>query len=221
MDTKKVEVIKDIHEENRKLAHKINDNLVKQGIFVVNVLGSPGAGKTSTIIELAKHLAGETKVYVIEGDIESDIDTKKLLELGIETVQINTKGACHLDAPMIASVLDSLQFQEKGILFIENIGNLVCPAEFEIGEHIKMLICSAAEGSDKPYKYPVVFEKANVILLNKSDLKKYVDFEDAFFTNGVKALNKEAPLFEVSCKTGEGFANAALWLKQVVQNANC
>jgi hydrogenase nickel incorporation protein HypB len=210
--TKEIEVVQNIYDENDRIAAVINESLQKRGIFVVNILGAPGAGKTSSIINLVKNLA-EEKIYVIEGDIESNIDTVKLQELGIETVQINTNGACHLDAPTIEKSLPDLKLDNPGLLFIENIGNLVCPAEFQIGEHIKMLICSAAEGSDKPYKYPLAFEKADVILLTKCDLKAYVDFDDDFFLKGIKALNQAVPVFEVNAKTGAGFAEVAAWLR--------
>ncbi|RNC29767.1 MAG: Hydrogenase isoenzymes nickel incorporation protein HypB [Candidatus Dichloromethanomonas elyunquensis] len=211
MSGKKIEVIQNIFDENDRIASIVNESLEQLGILVINIMGAPGAGKTSSIINMVKNLPGE-KVYVIEGDIESDIDTVKLKELGIETIQINTNGACHLDAPTIEKSLQELTIDQPGILFIENIGNLVCPAEFQIGEHVKMLICSAAEGSDKPYKYPLAFEKANIILLTKCDLKAYVDFNDEFFLRGVRALNKSVPIFEVNAKTGAGFQEVSQWL---------
>lgn len=211
MANTEIEVIQNIYDENDRIALETNQELESKGIFCVNIMGAPGAGKTSSIINMIKNL-DDKKIYVIEGDIESDIDTVKLKELGIDTIQINTNGACHLDAPTIKTSLKGLPLDQSGILFIENIGNLVCPAEFQIGEHIKMLICSAAEGSDKPYKYPLAFEKADIILLTKCDLKEYVDFNDEFFTKGVRALNKTAPLFEVNAKTGEGFKAVGEWI---------
>lgn len=216
METKKVEVMQNIHEENEMIANATQENLNKKGIFAVNVMGAPGAGKTSTLIQIIKNLKG-LKPYVIEGDIESDIDTKTLSGLGVETIQINTGGACHLDSPMIKNALDKISLNERGILFIENIGNLVCPAEFVIGENIKMLICTVTEGSDKPYKYPLAFEKADIILLNKCDLKPYLDFNEKFFYDGVRALNKSVPVFEVSGKTGQGYNEVAEWL---IERAN-
>lgn len=215
MANTEIEVIQDIYDENDKIALETNQELDSKGIFCVNIMGAPGAGKTSSIINMIKNL-GDKKIYVIEGDIESDIDTVKLQELGIDTIQINTNGACHLDAPTIKTSLKGLPLDQSGILFIENIGNLVCPAEFQIGEHIKMLICSAAEGSDKPYKYPLAFEKADIILLTKCDLKEYVDFNDEFFTKGIRALNKTAPIFEVNAKTGDGFKAVAEWIMKRV-----
>ena len=143
----KIDVVQDIYEENDRIALETKESLEKVGVFVINVMGSPGAGKTSSIINIIRSMPEES-FYVIEGDIESDIDTIKLKELGINAVQINTNGACHLDAPIVQKYAKKIDMDKPGILFIENIGNLVCPAEFRIGEHIKMLICSTA-GSDK------------------------------------------------------------------------
>lgn len=214
MELQKVEVVQNIYSENEKIAFSIKEKLTSMGIFALNVLGSPGAGKTSTLKQIITRLKDD-KSYVIEGDLESDIDTQKMREIGVETYQINTNGACHLDAPILQSALEKLDPKEKGFLFIENIGNLVCTAEFLIGEHIKMLICSVPEGSDKPYKYPVIFENADVIILNKRDLKPYVDFDDKFFYDGISALNKKASVFEVSAKTGEGFDKVVQWINKV------
>ena len=193
--------------------------MTAHGVLVVNEMGAPGVGKTTTLRNLVKHL--ELKPYVIEGDIESDIDTKNLNELGIETHQINTHGECHLDAPMIEHMTGHIEFKEPGILFIENIGNLVCPAEFSIGEHVMMLISTVTEGSDKPYKYPLAFEKADIILINKVDLIPYLDFDEEFFMKGVRALNKDAPVIKVSGKTGEGFEEVAKWLTDRAKKLSC
>jgi hydrogenase nickel incorporation protein HypB len=211
MTQKEIDVVQNIYDENDKIAFETKEGLTQRHVFVINVMGSPGAGKTSSIIKLVERIPDE-HFYVIEGDIESDIDTVKLKKCGIETIQINTFGACHLDAPTIRSSLPDLTIDKPGILLIENIGNLVCPAEFQIGEHIKMLVCSAAEGSDKPYKYPLAFEKADIILLTKCDLKSFVDFDDEFFRQGIKALNKNVPIFEVNSKTGQGFTEVAAWI---------
>ena len=209
---KKVDVMEDIYARNDQIAGDIQKDLTARGLFAVNVMGAPGTGKTSCLIRIIERLDG-VKVYVVEGDIQSDIDTQKLTALGIESVQINTGGACHLDSPVIKNALDKLDLSQKGVVFIENIGNLVCPAEFNIGEHIKVLISTVTEGADKPYKYPLAFEKARLIILNKTDLAPYVDFDRAYFEQGVRALNPEAPIFEVSAKTGAGFDEVALWLK--------
>ncbi|MCL1918796.1 MAG: hydrogenase nickel incorporation protein HypB [Peptococcaceae bacterium] len=214
MSAERIDVTQSIYDENDRIAAETWKVLDEKCIFTVNVMGAPGAGKTSSLIHLIQNMP-QTRSYVLEGDIESDIDTVKMKGLGIETLQINTYGACHLDAPTVQKALEGLPLSEPGILFIENIGNLVCPAEFMIGEHIKLLVCSVAEGSDKPYKYPLAFEKADMILLTKIDLKAYVDFDEAFFFKGVQALNKDAAVFEVNAKTGEGFDGAAKYLENL------
>lgn len=231
-DIRKVDVMEGILDENEHIAEHINEHMGAHGILVVNEMGAPGVGKTTTIKNIVKNLKS-VKPYVIEGDIESDLDTKDLNGLGIEAHQINTYGACHLDAPMIDHMLDHMFGHvsdhthgdenanhtddrapgQKGLLFIENIGNLVCPAEFSIGEHVKMLISTVTEGSDKPYKYPLAFEKADIIILNKIDLIPYLDFDEDFFMKGVRALNKDVPVFKVSGKTGEGYDEVAAWLE--------
>ncbi len=211
-ENKEIEIMQSVYDKNDQVAAEINLSLTQKGIYAINVMGAPGVGKTSSLIKIIKGLNDVTP-YVIEGDIEADFDTKTLLSLGVKTIQINTGGACHLDSPLIAKAVDDLNI-EKGILFIENIGNLVCPAEFQIGEHAKMLISTVTEGSDKPYKYPLAFEKADIIILNKSDLLPYVDFDESFFIRGVRALNKTAPVVKVSCKTGEGFDEVILWIME-------
>ena len=212
METKDIQIMEDIYAENDQVSEGIQQDLSARGIYAINVLGAPGAGKTTSLINIIKRLPGITP-YVIEGDIQSDIDTRKLNDLGIESVQINTNGACHLEGVQIQGMLPKLSLNRPGILFVENIGNLVCPAEFTIGEHIKILICTVADGADKPYKYPLAFEKAAAVLLNKADLLPYVDFDMDYFTKGVQALNPDAPIFLVSGKTGAGFDEVSEWIK--------
>lgn len=210
--TKKIDVQQGIYDENDRLAAQTRAELDQRHVFAINIMGAPGAGKTSVLRRLIAAL-NDVPVAVIEGDIESDIDTRTLQAEGVNAVQINTGGACHLDAPMIRTRLKDAQLSDHSILFIENIGNLVCPAEFQIGEHIKLLIADATAGSDKPYKYPLAFEKADVIVLNKYDLIPYLDFDSTFFYKGIHALNMKAPVFELSGKTGEGCAPLAAWLR--------
>ncbi len=214
-ENKEIEIMQSVYDKNDQVAAKIQASLTESGIFAVNVMGAPGAGKTTSLIQLIKRME-EVTAYVIEGDIEADFDTKTLQSLGVKAIQINTGGACHLDSPLIGQAVEDLHISD-GVLFIENIGNLVCPAEFMIGEHAKMLISTVTEGSDKPYKYPLAFEKADLILLNKCDLLPYVDFDEDFFMKGVRALNKTAPVIKVSGKTGEGYEKAAEWIMEKIK----
>jgi hydrogenase nickel incorporation protein HypB len=206
------DVMVDIHAHNDHIAEHVHEYLNKKNIFAVNVMGAPGCGKTTTLEQLIKRLP--QKSYVIEGDIESDIDTERLREQGVSASQINTFGACHLDAPLLHNAVHVMDFKEPGILFIENVGNLVCPAEFSIGEDIKLLLVSVTDGSDKPYKYPLAFEKADVILLNKVDLLPYLNFDEAFFMKGIRHLNPQVPVFNVCGTTGEGYEEVAKWLTE-------
>ncbi len=210
--TKKIEVIENIMDENDRIAAQTQAELTERGVFCINVMGAPGVGKTSVMKRIFEHAA--FRPYVIEGDIESDLDTAALQKLGITTVQINTHGACHLDAPSIQTALRGVPDLRDGVLFIENIGNLVCPAEFTIGEHAKMLIVSTTDGSDKPYKYPLAFEKADLIVLNKNDLTPYLDFDYDFFEKGVLLQNKHATVIRVSARTDEGFDDVAAWIER-------
>jgi hydrogenase nickel incorporation protein HypB len=201
-------VMQSVYARNENLAKSLNTRLTQAGVFCVNVLGAPGAGKTTSLIRILERLGAAA--CVIEGDIASDIDTQKLRDLGFPAVQINTGGACHLDAPVVENALAGIDFAD-GFLFIENIGNLVCPMEYLLGEHVKLLITAVTDGSDKPYKYPNAFEKADIILLNKCDLLEHVEFDRAYFLQGIN--NSHAPVFEVSGSTGEGFDEVVLWLK--------
>lgn len=204
-----ISVQEELLERNRLLAAKVNYDLTSRGVFAVNVMGAPGVGKTTVLLNLIPLL--DKPSFVIEGDIQSDIDTRKMRAAGIPATQINTDGACHLDSPQIAGAIPA---DLAGFLFIENIGNLVCPAEFMIGEHIKLLIVTPVEGADKPYKYPLAFEKADVIVVNKLDLLPHVDFDWDYFADGVGKLNQRVPLFKVSGRTGEGFEAVAQWLTE-------
>jgi hydrogenase nickel incorporation protein HypB len=208
----RVELKRAIYEENDKQAREINESLRSRGIFTVNILGSPGAGKTSLIVRLSESLAPD-KLSVIEGDVASDIDTRALRALGIDAFQIETGGDCHLNAPMIRAVLGQMSVPNGSWLFIENIGNLICPAEFVIGEDLKLLVASVAEGSDKPYKYPAAFSKAAACVLTKVDLKGAVGFDEGFFRSGLSSVAPNVPLFPLNGRTGEGIAEIVRWLR--------
>lgn len=206
-----IKVVKDVFEANNYIADKIKKDLIKRRVMMVNIIGSPGAGKTSFIIKTIEHL--DIKSVVIEGDVTSDIDSRKIATYGIPVVQVNTGGGCHLNANMINLALKEMPVK-NAIVFIENVGNLVCPASFDIGEDFKVALSSVTEGHDKPYKYPAIFEKAKVTILNKTDLKKYVDFDANSFYKGVKTLNPNGYIFEVSSILADGIREWGEWLKE-------
>ena len=175
-------------------------------------MASPGAGKTSLILATAARLPRDVRPGVIEGDLASRIDADTVASHGIPVVQINTGGNCHLDAPMIRTVLGELPLPDIDLLFIENVGNLVCPAEFDLGADLAVVVASTPEGHDKPYKYPGMFAAADVVLLNKADVAPVFDFDLDFFRRGVQMVNPNAPIFVISCKTGMGMDDWVAWL---------
>lgn len=203
-----------IYEENDARAKAIHESLSARGVFTVNVLGGPGAGKTSLISALARRIrASGDQLAVIEGDLASDIDTRALRELGIDAYQIETGGDCHLNAAMIEAVLPRLRVEDGSWLFIENIGNLVCPAEFVIGEDLKLVVVGVSEGGDKPYKYPFIFNKSAACVLTKVDLKAAMGFDEAFFQAGLAAASPQAALLPLNGRTGEGADRILEWLR--------
>jgi len=207
----RIKVIKDVIEANNYIARKIREDLNMRQAMMINIIGSPGAGKTSFIIRSIERL--DVKSAVIEGDVVSDIDSQKIANLGIPVIQINTGGGCHLNANMIDLALKEIDV-ENAIIFVENVGNLICPASFDIGEDFKVAVSSLPEGHDKPYKYPAVFEKARATVLNKIDLKRHVEFDRDSFYEGVKTLNPDGYIFEVSSLLGDGIKEWIQWLKQ-------
>jgi hydrogenase nickel incorporation protein HypB len=210
----RVELKRAIYAENESLARDINAGLRARGVFTINILGSPGAGKTSLIERLAERLAPDP-LAVIEGDVASDIDTQALKALGIDAYQIETGGDCHLNAPMIQAILEKMQIKDGSWLFVENIGNLICPAELSIGEDAKIVVASVAEGSDKPYKYPTAFQRSAACVLTKPDLMDAVGFDESFFFAGLASVAPDAPLFTVNGKTGLGVDSLVEWLRAV------
>jgi hydrogenase nickel incorporation protein HypB len=209
-----VKVMKPILSGNQRIADTNRRDFGTHQLYIINVMASPGAGKTSTLLRLLPELKADHEVGIIEGDLASTIDAEKFQAIDIPVIQINTGGGCHLDAEMIRCSVPELMLPPGSFVFIENVGNLVCPAGFDLGENIKLVILSVSEGDDKPYKYIEIFENADVVVLNKTDLKPYIDFNDEFFRRGVRALNEDAPIFEISCKTGEGIRELAEWLKE-------
>lgn len=199
---------------NDKLAEGLKTKFREARVFVMNLMSSPGAGKTSLILRIIESLADKYAIGVIEGDIASDVDARKIEQTRVDVVQINTQGACHLDANMIQSAVENLGLDGKGLLIIENVGNLVCPAEFNLGENVKVMILSVPEGHDKPLKYPLMFTESNALILNKMDLLPYTDFDMEALRQTVLAMNPAIQIFPVSAKTGEGIGDFSSWLEE-------
>jgi hydrogenase nickel incorporation protein HypB len=213
MSVKVITIQEDIMEANDQQADLNQVRLNERGVLMVNIMSSPGSGKTSLITQTIENLKNTLRIAVIEGDIASTIDAEHVSELGIPVIQINTAGGCHLDANMIKQAFDNLPIDAVDLLFIENVGNLVCPAEFFLGEHRRAMLLSLPEGHDKPWKYPLMFTEADVVLLNKTDLSPYLDFDREAFRKVVAGLNPSGKIFPVSCKTGEGLDRWYAWLK--------
>jgi hydrogenase nickel incorporation protein HypB len=207
-----IKVVKDILGANEQIAERNRQLFDSNKVVAVNLMSSPGAGKTSLILETIKRLKGRTRVGVVEGDISSSLDAEAIGKEGVPVVQINTGGECHLDANMTSTALGSLPLKDIELLLIENVGNLVCPAEFALGEHKKVLISSTPEGDDKPFKYPLMFHLVDVVLINKIDLLPYLKFNAEAFSRAVKGINQKVEIFPVSCTTGEGIEKWISWL---------
>jgi len=207
-----IKVVKDILGANDQIARKNRQLFDRNRVFVVNVMASPGAGKTSVIMETIKRLKGKTRVGVVEGDISSSLDAEAISKEDVPVVQINTGGECHLDASMTATALGDLPLNDIDLLLIENVGNLVCPAEFSLGEDLRILIASTPEGDDKPFKYPLMFHEADVVLINKIDLLPYLKFDVDAFSKTIRGINRKVKIFPVSCTTGEGIGEWVSWL---------
>ena len=213
-----IKVLKDILSANDQIAQENRQLLDSNGVFTVNVMSSPGAGKTSLILETIRRLKGEVKIGVIEGDISSSIDAETIGKEGVPVIQINTGGECHLDASMTYRALSNLPLQDIELLFVENVGNLICTAEFAIGAHKNLVISSTPEGFDKPLKYPLMFTVADIVLINKIDLLPHVNFDTDAYKKTVKNLNKSVEIFEVSCTTGQGIDRWLSWLQNQLRN---
>ena len=209
----KLKVVSKILDANERMARE-NERIFREaGVRVINLMSSPGAGKTSLLERTIRDLKGSVRIGVIEGDITGSDDAARIDSLGVPVVQINTGGACHLDANMINDVLKELPLGELDLLFIENVGNLVCPAEFKIGEDVKAMILSLTEGHDKPLKYPLMFQESEALLINKIDLRPHLDVDLDKIRRDALSLNPSIKIFEVSCRTGQGIDRWIAWLR--------
>ncbi len=211
----RVTIVENILNANDQVASLNRAQLDEEGVFSLNVMASPGAGKTSFILKTIEALVPELRTGVVEGDTAPvTIDADKIIAVGMPAVQINTGGDCHLDAIMLKNGLAQLPLQEIDLLIVENVGNLICPAAFNLGTHISVLVASVPEGDDKPYKYPAIYRGVDVLIINKIDLLPYVRFNMEYFRQGVEMLNPGLITFPISCTTGEGIDAWASWLKE-------
>ena len=211
-----IEVKEEIMADNNQVAAGVRERLYNQKTMLLNLMSSPGSGKTSLILRTVEGLKGAVKLGVIEADIDSTVDAEKVAARGIPAIQLRTGGFCHLDATMVTQGIDALAAKEFDLIIIENVGNLVCPAEFDTGAHKNVMILSVPEGDDKPLKYPLMFTICDVLLVNKIDYLSLSDFDMAALSKRVLTLNPNIKIIEVSCKTGEGIGDWIAWLKEEV-----
>ena len=209
---RRVSVVEKILSANDRLADENRLTLDQAGVFAVNIMASPGAGKTSLIELTIKKLTGQVRLAVIDGDIATSIDADRAAAAGAVAVQINTGGECHLDAVMLAQGLTQIDLTQIDLLIVENVGNLVCPASFQLGTHKNILVASIPEGDDKPYKYPAMYRGVDALVINKIDLHPYVPFDMDYFRRGVEILNPGVETFALSCRTGEGIDAWLSWI---------
>jgi hydrogenase nickel incorporation protein HypB len=210
---KQIRLAQRVVAESDRLADELAERFRKVRVFVANLMSSPGSGKTSLLEETARRMGGELRMAVIEGDLATDRDAQRIRRAGIPSHQINTGGGCHLSARQILDALERFNLADLDVLFIENVGNLVCPAEFDLGEHRRVVLASTPEGDDKPVKYPIAFHKADCVVLNKIDLLAATDFSREAFLKYVKGLNPKVPVLELSCRTGEGVDQWLVWVR--------
>jgi hydrogenase nickel incorporation protein HypB len=215
--TQNIPIVENILNANDKLAQTNRARIDAAGVFSINILASPGAGKTSLIEQTLPLLKGKLRVATVDGDIATSIDADRAAAAGAgAAIQINTGGDCHLDAVMLFGALEQLDLTQFDLLIVENVGNLVCPANFKLGTHKTVLVASVPEGDDKPYKYPGTYRGVDALVVNKIDLLPYVNFRMDYFTQGVQVLNPGVTTFPLSCRTGEGLD---AWVEWLVKNA--
>ena len=211
--SRRIGIVENILEANDRIAAQNRQALDDAAVFGINLMASPGAGKTSLIERTLDKLKDHVSIAVIDGDIATNIDADRAAAAGAVAVQINTGGECHLDAVMLQQALEELPLDEVNLLIVENVGNLICPANFQLGAHRNILIASTPEGDDKPYKYPGMYRGVNALVINKVDLLPYIDFDMGYFQRGVEALNTGLVTFPLSCKTGEGIEGWLEWVR--------
>jgi len=207
-----VTIERKVLEKNDQLAAENRDALTRLGVFAINMVSSPGAGKTTLLERTIAALDGRVRLSVVEGDVQTDLDAQRVARYGVPVVQIVTNGGCHLEARLVRDALAQLDLAGTDVLVIENVGNLVCPANFDLGEDLKVVVLSVTEGDDKPLKYPAMFQRASVLIINKIDLVPYVDADVSAIRRHARLANPDLQIFETSCRTGEGIEEWADWL---------
>ncbi len=212
-----IKILKNILDRNQNMATEVRRILKEKNIVMVNIISSPGAGKTTLLERTCEKLQSAFRIGVIEGDITTDRDAQRLKRFNISIVVINTEGGCHLDSHSISKVLPSFDLDNLDLLFVENVGNLICPSQFDLGEHFKLAMVSTSEGDDKPAKYPMLFREAEAVLLNKIDLIPYTNFNFTGFSSDLRQINYKVPLFELSCTRGDGLES---WYKWITERVN-
>jgi len=209
-----IKIMKNILDRNQNKANEVRDLLISKKVLMVNIISSPGAGKTTLLEHTCEELGNKFRIGVIEGDITTDRDAQRLKKYNIPIVVINTEGGCHLDSHSISKVLDSFDLDKLDILFVENVGNLICPSQFDLGETFKLAVVSTTEGDDKPAKYPMLFREAAAVLLNKIDLIPYTNFNYESFRSDLGKINSMIPLFQISCTRGDGMEEWYEWISK-------
>jgi len=212
--------MKNILDRNQNKANEVKNLLSLKKVLMVNIISSPGAGKTTLLERTCEAIGGKFRIGVIEGDITTDRDAQRLKKYDIPIVVINTEGGCHLDSHSISKVLGSFDLDRLDVLFVENVGNLICPSQFDLGETFKLAVVSTTEGDDKPGKYPMLFREAEAVLLNKTDLIPYTNFRFESFNSDLKKINSKIPLFEISCTRGDGLEEWFKWISDKILLSN-
>jgi hydrogenase nickel incorporation protein HypB len=213
-----IKIMRNILDRNQNKANEVRDLLTSKGVLMVNIISSPGAGKTTLLERTCEELAGKYRIGIIEGDITTDRDAQRLKKYNIPIVVINTEGGCHLDSHSISKVLDSFDLDALDIIFVENVGNLICPSQFDLGETFKLAVVSTTEGDDKPGKYPMLFREAKAVILNKTDLIPYTNFNLSAFKSDLKKVNAGLLLIEMSCTKGNGLDAWYRWISKQVKS---
>jgi hydrogenase nickel incorporation protein HypB len=211
-----IKIMKNILDRNQDKADEVRRKLNSRKVAMVNIISSPGAGKTTLLERTCEALGNKMKIGIIEGDITTDRDAQRLKKYNVPIVVINTEGGCHLDSHSISKVIDLFDLDELDVLFVENVGNLICPSHFDLGESFKIAVVSTAEGDDKPAKYPMLFREAKAVLLNKTDLIPHTNFNIVSFVNDLQLINPHIPLFQISCTRGDGLGEWMRWIEEAI-----